>query len=143
MNYNKMNEYLANLAVLNVKFHNLHWNVEGKQFVQLHEFTEAMYDSFFEQFDEVAELMKMRGIYPLATLTDYLKATTIDELASKKFSADELLTIVKNDLNVMKDCAVSIRNDADENNDFVVVAAFEGYVASFQKNLWFIDALCG
>ncbi len=143
MNYNKMNEYLANLAVLNVKFHNLHWNVEGKQFVQLHEFTEAMYDSFFEQFDEVAELMKMRGIYPLATLTDYLKATTIDELASKKFSADELLTIVKNDLNVMKDCAVNIRNDADENNDFVVVAAFEGYVASFQKNLWFIDALCG
>ena len=33
--YEKMNEYLSNLAVLNVKLHNLHWNVVGLQFVEI------------------------------------------------------------------------------------------------------------
>jgi hypothetical protein len=35
-----LNVYVANLAVLNVKFHNLHWNVVGPQFIPLHQFSE-------------------------------------------------------------------------------------------------------
>ena len=34
----KLNTYLANLAVINIKIHNLHWNVVGSQFVAVHEF---------------------------------------------------------------------------------------------------------
>ena len=70
---NKLNTYLANLAVLNVKFHNIHWNVVGKQFVQVHEFTESLYDAFFEQYDAVAETLKMRNVYPVASLKEYLE----------------------------------------------------------------------
>ena len=54
----KVNEYLSNLAVLNANLHNLHWNVEGLQFVQVHEFTETLYDDFFEKYDEVADFLK-------------------------------------------------------------------------------------
>lgn len=43
--------YLANLAVLNAKLHNLHWNVVGRAFIQVHEYTEGLYDELFEQFD--------------------------------------------------------------------------------------------
>ena len=50
--------YLANLAVLNAKLHNLHWNVVGRAFIQVHEYTEGLYDELFEQFDAVAEAMK-------------------------------------------------------------------------------------
>ncbi|MFP4198930.1 MAG: ferritin-like domain-containing protein, partial [Halanaerobium sp.] len=60
--YKKMNTYLSNLAVLNTKLHNLHWNVEGKQFMQVHNFTEDLYNDFFEKYDEVAEIMKMKGV---------------------------------------------------------------------------------
>ncbi len=28
--YNRVNVFLSNLALLNVKVHNLHWNVEGQ-----------------------------------------------------------------------------------------------------------------
>ena len=34
--------YLANLAVWNAKLHNLHWNVVGRAFVQVHEYTEGL-----------------------------------------------------------------------------------------------------
>lgn len=53
---NKLNVYLSNLALWNVKLHNLHWNVTGRTFVQIHEFTEKLYDEVFEQFDAVAEI---------------------------------------------------------------------------------------
>ncbi len=137
----KLNVYLSNLAVLNAKFHNLHWNVVGKQFVQIHEFTESAYDSFFEQYDEVAELLKMRGLYPLVKLEDYLKHATVKEVAGQDFTIKEVLDIVEGDFKLMMEMATEIRNDADEANDFVVVAAFEGFVAGYQKNLWFIKAI--
>ena len=50
-------KYLANLAVLNVKWHNIHWNVVGKQFLRVHTYTEELYDQLFEDFDAVAELL--------------------------------------------------------------------------------------
>ena len=136
-----LNLYLANLAVLNVKFHNLHWNVVGKEFVQVHEFTESMYDTFFEQYDAVAEALKMRNQYPVASLKEYLELSSVKELASKAYKVGEVIDIVEAELKSLCELATSIRNEADEANDFVLVAQFEDYIAGFQKNLWFIKAM--
>ena len=51
----KIKTYLANLAVWNVKLHNIHWNVVGPYFVSVHEYTEKLYDEVFEAYDAVAE----------------------------------------------------------------------------------------
>lgn len=53
---NKLNIYLANLAIKNIKLHNLHWNIVGTQFVAIHEFLEAEYDKANERLDQVAEI---------------------------------------------------------------------------------------
>jgi len=135
--------YLSNLMVLNVKLHNLHWNVEGKQFVQLHEFTEKLYEALFEEYDAVAELLKMRSISPAARLEDYLKLTTIKEVESRKFTQDEVLDIVESDLTQMYELAKEIRNEADAEGDFVIVMSFEEQIAHYQKNLWFLKAIKG
>jgi starvation-inducible DNA-binding protein len=140
-NYTKLNEYLSNLVVLNVKLHNLHWNVVGKQFVQVHEFTESMYNDFFEKYDEVAELLKMKNEKPLVKLADYLKNASIKELDQEQFSVDDVLQLLKDDLTVMINLATEIRNSADEANDFEIVAAFEGHVSGYSKNLWFIRSM--
>ena len=100
--YDKLNTYLSNLAVLNTKLHNLHWNVEGAKFMQVHEYTEELYEQFFELFDEVAELIKMRGEFPLVKATDYVENATIEELESKAFEDQEVLQIVKSDLEEIK-----------------------------------------
>ncbi|ABR49594.1 Ferritin, Dps family protein [Alkaliphilus metalliredigens QYMF] len=140
-NYTKLNEYLSNLAVLNVKLHNMHWNVVGMQFVQVHEFTESMYDDFFAKYDDVAELMKMRGEKPLAKMADYLENASIKELDKDKFSSTEVLEIVLADLNKMMALATEIRSAADEAGDFGIVAEFEDHIAGYSKNLWFINSM--
>ena len=135
-----LNQYVANLAVWNVKLHNLHWNVIGNQFVQVHEFTEGIYDDVFEKYDEVAELLKMKGEMPLSTMAEYLKVATIEEVPARDFSIKESLEILKADLDLMNKLAREIRDLADEEDD-LTIAIFEDHVAGYDKNIWFVS-LC-
>ena len=137
----KLNTYLANLAVWNVKLHNLHWNVTGHYFKPLHEMTESIYDEVFEAFDAVAEILKMKGEMPLATMSDYLAAATLKEVEAKDFTAHEVVVMIEEDMKLMNALALEIRNDAAQSDDFEVQSMFEGYVAGFSKQLWFIRAM--
>jgi len=120
---------------------NYHWNVVGKQFMSVHTFTEEVYDNVFEQYDTVAELMKMRGQTPLVTVKDYLAHASIEEVSAKDFSVEEVLKAVHSEMALMKDLAYVIRNEADEKNDATMVAAFEDFIAYYEKQLWFIQAI--
>lgn len=44
-------------------------------------------------------------------------------------------------MNLMKDLAYAIRNEADEKNDATMVAAFEDFIAYYEKQLWFIQSI--
>jgi len=139
--YELLQKYLSNLAVLNIKLHNIHWNVVGSQFLEVHKFTEEIYDKLFADLDEVAELLKMKGVMPLSTMAEYLENSSIEEVKAKDFSVKESLEVVKKDLEAMKELAVSIRNAADEEGDFETVAVFEDYVAFYSKNIWFVNSM--
>ena len=136
-----LQQYLSNLAVLTVKLHNVHWNVVGRNFMRIHNFTEELYDQTFEDYDEVAELLKTKNEMPLSTMAEYLENATIKEVKAKGFSIIESLEIVKNDLETMRALATDIRNTADEEGDFETVAMFEDYVAHYSKNIWFVNSM--
>ncbi|NMA95297.1 MAG: DNA starvation/stationary phase protection protein [Clostridiales bacterium] len=138
-----LQKYLSNLNILNVKLHNIHWNVVGKNFIKVHNFTEEIYDELFEAFDEVAELLKMKGVMPLSTAAEYLENATVEEVKARDFTMSESLDMLKTDLEIMRDMATEIRNTADDEGDFETVAMFEDYVASFSKHIWFVDAMLG
>ncbi|ASW41992.1 Dps family protein [Clostridium isatidis] len=138
----ELNQYLANLAVLNVKLHNLHWNVVGEQFKAIHEFTEGLYDAYFKLYDEIAELLKIRGEYPAASLKTYLEIATVKELAENvDFSTKEVLDIIIADMQLMKNLALNIRTLADEAGDFEIIAEMEDHIKDYNKNLWMLSAM--
>lgn len=136
-----LNTFLSNLAVLTYKLHNLHWNVTGPSFVQIHEFTEKLYDTCFEQYDEVAEILKMQNEMPLVKMTDYLAHATIKEINAQDFTEAEVVKIVDADIKEMSRLAREIREIADKEGDFHVVSVFEDYLKAYAKNLWFLKAM--
>lgn len=136
-----LNQYLANVAVEYVKLHNLHWNVVGSSFKQVHEYLETLYDGFADVLDGVAELLKMHDIQPLASMKDYLAAATIQELGSVELSTREALGIARGDLLVLKAQAESIRSAADADDVYDVVAAMEEQLSDYNKTLWFLQAM--
>jgi starvation-inducible DNA-binding protein len=136
-----LNKYLADTSVMYVKVHNLHWNVSGLQFKAVHEFLETIYDGLAENLDEIAELIKMNGDYPLASMAEYLKVSSINELSSQKYGVKESLEILLEDLKTLDSSAKEIRAAADEKDAFDIVSMMEEHCASYQKTIWFIESM--
>lgn len=136
-----MNKYIADLAVMNSKLHNLHWNVTGSQFMPIHLFTEELYNELFINYDDAAEQIKMLGEFPMARMKDYLASTSIEEFDAKDFTEMEVLQAVSDDLMSIQALAKNIRKLANEDDDFNTVALFEGHITAYAKRLWFIDAM--
>lgn len=137
----KLNTYLANLAVINIKIHNLHWNVVGSKFVSVHEYLESEYDKAGKRLDEVAELIRMSGEFPVANLKEYLEISTIQEIeTSNEISIKEALEIVLSDIKLQKELALEIRKEADEADNFPVANAMEDHIEDYNKQIWFIKS---
>jgi len=139
--FEKLNKYLADNAVMYIKLHNLHWNVYGLQFKPVHEYLEALYDDTTEKMDEIAEVIRMKGEYPAASLAEYLKLSTIKELPSEKIANKAALEIVLEDLKALDAEAKDVRATADEDDIFDIVMMMEDYCAFYQKTIWFISQM--
>lgn len=139
--FTSLNQYLSNLSVMYIKLHNLHWNVVGPDFKQVHEYLETLYDEVADTLDSVAELLKIHDSQPMASLKEYLSAATIQELPSEELHSGEALAIVQNDLTALIGQGETIRVDAHNAGLYDVVTAVEDQLAAYQKTLWFIRAM--
>ena len=138
----EVNKQIANLGVGYIKFHNLHWNVVGGQFKPVHEYLEALYDSFSDSLDEVAEVLRMKDEYPVASLKGFLELSQIKEIEeSKDIHYEKVLKIVLDDLSVIKNQAKIVRNLAIEDDIIVLIDSMEGIISSIDKELWFIRSM--
>lgn len=130
-----MRKLVADLAVLNTKFHNLHWNVKGPRFVPVHEALEDMYNEFFAQYDEVAERMRMLDVYAPATLKDYLALTEFEELPEKDFDVKDVIAIVLATYQALKSTVQSLREASGD--DAVTAALCDDLEGAYDKRIWF------
>ncbi len=137
----ELNGYLANVGVTYIKLHNLHWNVVGKDFKLVHEYLETLYDSFANVLDNVAELLKMNNYAPAASMKEYLKLTSIEELSSDKIKTKEALEVVLSDMKTLKEQAENIRNSATEEDEYNIVNLMEDDLKEYHKTIWFLNAM--
>lgn len=135
------NNYLANIGVMYIKLHNLHWNVKGTQFKAVHEYLESIYDFFATTLDEVAEFIKMEDEFPLAKLTDYLEVATITELDNVDYSVKDTLEILLSDILKMKEEASSLRNYSDKVDKFILTNMLEEHITEYTKIIWFVSSM--
>ena len=138
---NKLNPYLSDLVVSFLKLHDLHWNVKGKMFVQVHGYTESRYDDMAAKFDEVAEIIIMNGEAPVTGMSKYLELASIKELNKGVYRDEEVLDIVLKDLTYLKDEATKLRAEFDAEGNFSIVAMLEGHVAGYEKEIWFLQSM--
>ena len=98
----QVNAYLANIGVSYIKLHNLHWNVVGSQFKAAHEYLETLYDALADVLDAIAELLKMNGEAPLASMKGYLSVATIPELESVELDVKSAMQTVLKDMESLR-----------------------------------------
>jgi len=138
-----LNKNLANLQVLYVKLHNYHWNVKGMNFKPVHEMTEAYYNYFAEQYDEVAERIVQLGGKPLATLQDYIMHTSLKEEIKKTFEVKYVLKSLLSDFEQLNKDFKEISKAASDSGDVPTANIVDDNVAWLEKQIWMIKASIG
>ena len=70
---------LASTNSLSIKAQNFHWNVEGDNFPQYHEFFGNFYEEVYGSVDKVAEYIRTLDSYAPGSLTRYAELTIIED----------------------------------------------------------------
>jgi len=136
----KMNESLANVQVVYVKLHNYHWNIQGKQFFEIHKVTEGYYEEFAKIYDDLAERILQLGGKPLSSMKEYLEFATVKEEMAKDFIASDVTKNLMSDFEKVYDNFKEIRQLANEIDDPVTVGYAEEQMGHFEKTFWMLRA---
>ena len=137
----KLNEFLSDLEIMNVKLQNYHWNVTGKGFFITHEKLEEYYDETREQIDEIAEHILSLGAEPLGTMQDFIKNSEIQEAKNEKIKSLEIIKNVIKDLQTLQQKAITIKQEAEKQSDFATSAIMDNYLGNYAKKLWMLNQM--
>lgn len=70
---------LANATAMYYKAHQFHWNVEGSDFTQYHEFFGDLYSDVYDSIDPIAENLRKLDDYAPVSLDELFKYKTLKE----------------------------------------------------------------
>jgi starvation-inducible DNA-binding protein len=74
-----LKKLLADNIALKFKAHGYHWNVEGDDFKQFHDFFGDIYENYDDATDTYAEWIRILKAYSPYRLTDFFDMSTVDE----------------------------------------------------------------
>lgn len=108
---------LATSYALSIKAQNFHWNVEGPDFPQYHEFFGDYYSEVYDNtIDKLAEIIRQLDSYTPGSITRYAELSQIED-QTKIPRAELMMQELYHDngiiLNMYKQ-AFHVANDADE-----------------------------
>ncbi|MBK1810924.1 DNA starvation/stationary phase protection protein [Clostridium sp. YIM B02505] len=136
----ELNKYLANLNIIYTKLHNLHWNIKGAAFFELHTKFEEYYDKINIDLDAVAERILTLGHTPAASLKEYLSLSTIAERESKDVTPEDSIEVIRKDFSLLLEASRNILTIADDANDQGTVDLMAGFISKYEKDLWMLTA---
>ena len=100
-----MRKVLADTFAMYLKAHNYHWNVEGSNFPQYHEFFGNLYEELHDAIDPIAEEIRSLNAYAPGSFTRFMELTEIEdelsiptgiEMASRLSSDNEKVLMTLN-----------------------------------------------
>ncbi len=74
-----MRKVLADTFALYLKAHNYHWNVEGSNFPQYHDFFGNLYEELHGAVDPIAEEIRALDAYAPGSFSRFLELTEIED----------------------------------------------------------------
>ncbi|OME97302.1 DNA starvation/stationary phase protection protein [Paenibacillus amylolyticus] len=137
-----LNRQIAGWSVLYTKLHNFHWYVQGPHFFTLHAKFEELYNLATANMDEVAERLLAIGGRPVATMTEQLRLSPIEE-AQGRLSAERMVESVVADLHTMVEVIRQGIHEAGEAEDNATEDMLIGFTAALDKEVWMLTAFLG
>ena len=135
----ELNILLADYHVYYQKLRSKHWNIIGKNFFDLHEKFEDLYNDARVKIDEIAERILTLRYHPMSKLDDYLKTSSILEerpLKSDQHMVEETLMDHKLLLAQMG----KVIEKAEEVSDEGTIDLIGSFIRELEKSSWMLNA---
>lgn len=133
-----LNEYMANLKVLNNNLYNMHFNIVGESFFGLHRKLQEYYEKIALMYDAVAERIKMLGGIITTSLKEIEEISTMKSMKSMNFSGKQVLEVLENDFTFLRDYTKDLIEYYGKEKDFYTVSMLEDNLNFIEKELWMI-----
>jgi starvation-inducible DNA-binding protein len=131
---------LASTQSFAIKTQNFHWNVEGSNFPQYHDFFNTLYEDVSATIDPIAEYIRILGSYTPGSLTRYAELSIIEDQI-KIPRAQLMFAESLQDCEKMLELVTAMFDEAASENQHGI----ENYMAELQdlygKKAWFIRSI--
>lgn len=131
---------LASTQAFAIKSQNFHWNIEGRDFPQYHEFYDTLYGDVSETIDPIAEYIRIIGHYTPGSLQRYAELTVIQD-QTKIPRAELMFQETLADTQKMTELVTTIFDEATNERQ----QGIANYMAELQdlygKKAWFIRSI--
>tara|TARA_R100000935_G_C2812186_1_gene155524 strand:+ start:75 stop:566 length:492 start_codon:yes stop_codon:yes gene_type:complete len=135
----ELNTLLADYHIYYQKLRNFHWNVIGKNFFDLHEKFEELYDDAKLKVDEIAERILTLRFQPTSNLSDYLKASNLKE-SSSDLSDTKMIQTLLDDHGILLKQMRKVTEVADKGGDEGTIDLIGAYIRELEKTSWMLDS---
>ena len=130
----------ANLTFMYYKTHSYHWNVEGIEFSQFHDFYADLYEDIYNSIDPVAENIRKLGEYTPISISELYNFKTIEENTVRvDLIKDQLATLIVDNDKVIESLnkvfAVASASNEQGLADFAA-----GRIDTHKKHAWMLKA---
>lgn len=134
-----LNYLLANYQVHFQKMRNFHWNVKGKDFFELHQQFEEIYNTANTNIDEVAERIRVFGQTPVSTLKEYLRMSEIKE-AKPDLDSEAMVREAMEDFQTLLSFMVNVADAAIDIGDVGTEDMINTFIKDMEKRHWMFNA---
>jgi starvation-inducible DNA-binding protein len=131
---------LASVNSLSIKAQNFHWNVEGDNFPQYHDFFGNFYEEVYSSVDRVAEYIRTLDSYAPGSLTRYAELTIIEDqtkIPRPNLMFAELLSDNGKMIDLLNGCFVS----AEEENKQGIANFIAERLDAHEKHSWMLRSI--
>ncbi|WP_282067736.1 Dps family protein [Olleya namhaensis] len=135
----ELNTLLSDYNLYYQKLRTFHWNILGKNFFDLHEKFENMYNEAKLKVDEIAERILTLRHHPVSKFSDYLKISSLSE-GSVMTTDDEMIDELLNDHKTMLSQMRQVLNKAEDAGDEGTIDLIGAYIRELEKSSWMLNA---
>lgn len=129
---------LANTFIMYFKAHSYHWNVECKNFSEMHEFFGDLYTELFGAIDTIAEEVRALDAYAPISLTNMYNYKTIYEDTDRPTDVTTMLTRIGAANQQVIESLNTLFKDASDANEQGLADFAAGRIDTHKKHGWMI-----
>jgi starvation-inducible DNA-binding protein len=124
-----------------IKTQSYHWNIEGPNFISLHEKFEEQYKELLELIDTTAEHIRALGIKVPNVYTLFLSDSKLNE-GNENLSGSKMLYDLIQSHQVMEDILMAANTAVEEFGDPVISDFLIEGLTFHRKTLWILRSCC-